>query len=53
MTARVGVVLFPGSNCEHDAVEAIESLGGKGDVIWHGSRELGDVDAIMEPVKQS
>ena len=49
MTARVGVVLFPGSNCEYDAVEAIESLGGKGDVIWHGSRQLGDVDAVILP----
>ena len=26
MAARIGVVLFPGSNCEHDAVEAVRAL---------------------------
>ena len=30
VTARVGVVLFPGSNCEHDVVEAVAALGGEG-----------------------
>ena len=36
MTARVGVVLFPGSNCEQDAVEAVRHLGGEAEVLWHG-----------------
>ena len=49
MSPRVGVVLFPGSNCEQDVVEAIESLGGEAGVIWHGATELGDVDAIVLP----
>lgn len=49
MSARVGVVLFPGSNCEHDAVEAIESLGGKADVVWHGDRHLDGIDAVVLP----
>ena len=26
MTARVGVVLFPGSNCEFDVMEAVQAL---------------------------
>ena len=30
MAPRVGVVLFPGSNCEHDVVEAVGPLGGDG-----------------------
>ena len=30
MAARVGVVVFPGTNCEHDAVLAVERLGGAG-----------------------
>jgi len=47
--SRVGVVLFPGSNCEHDVVEAVESLGGKGEVVWHGSSSLPDVDAVVLP----
>jgi phosphoribosylformylglycinamidine synthase len=49
LTTRVGVVLFPGSNCEHDAIEAVESLGGKGELIWHGEAEVGDVDAVILP----
>ena len=49
MTARVGVVLFPGSNCEHDAVEAVEALGGKADIVWHGSATLPGVDAVLLP----
>lgn len=49
MSARVGVVLFPGSNCEHDAVEAIEALGGKADVVWHGDRHLDGIDAVVLP----
>ncbi|HVM06510.1 MAG TPA: phosphoribosylformylglycinamidine synthase subunit PurQ [Acidimicrobiales bacterium] len=47
--SRVGVVQFPGSNCEHDVVEAVERLGGKGDIVWHGSPTLPDVDAVVLP----
>jgi phosphoribosylformylglycinamidine synthase subunit PurQ / glutaminase len=49
MTAKVGVVLFPGSNCEHDVVEAVTLLGGEARLLWHGDRELGDVDAVVLP----
>jgi phosphoribosylformylglycinamidine synthase I len=49
MTATVGVVLFPGSNCEHDVVEAVTALGGTGRLLWHGDRDLGDVDAVVLP----
>ncbi|HZQ26554.1 MAG TPA: phosphoribosylformylglycinamidine synthase subunit PurQ [Acidimicrobiales bacterium] len=49
MTARVGVVLFPGSNCEHDVVEAIGSLGGKGEIVWHGDTSLAGFDAVVLP----
>jgi phosphoribosylformylglycinamidine synthase len=49
MSARVGVVLFPGSNCEHDAVEAVRTLGGEADIVWHGDRDLGGVDAVVVP----
>ena len=46
----VGVVLFPGSNCEHDAVEAIRSLGGTAEIVWHGDRTLpSHVDAVILP----
>ncbi|MCU1378577.1 MAG: hypothetical protein JWN29_1560 [Acidimicrobiales bacterium] len=49
MTARVGVILFPGSNCEQDAVEAIRALGGDAEVLWHGDATVGDVDAVVVP----
>jgi phosphoribosylformylglycinamidine synthase I len=49
MTAKVGVVLFPGSNCEHDVVEAIAGLGGKADLVWHQDRSLDGYDAIVLP----
>ena len=45
----VGVVLFPGSNCEHDVVEAVRLLGGDAEIVWHGDPKLGDVDAVVIP----
>ncbi len=46
---RVGVVVFPGSNCEHDVVEALTLLGGEPQLVWHGDRSLGDIDAVVLP----
>lgn len=45
----VGVVLFPGSNCEHDVVEALGALGAEARIVWHGENQLGDVDAVVLP----
>jgi len=49
VSPRVGVVLFPGSNCEQDAVEAIGDLGGDAEILWHGDASIGDVDAVIVP----
>ena len=49
MTARVGVVLFPGTNCEHDVVRAVEALGGNAEVLWHGDATTNNVDAVVVP----
>lgn len=49
MSTRVGVVLFPGSNCEHDVVEVVEALGGQAEIVWHGSRSLPGLDAVVLP----
>jgi phosphoribosylformylglycinamidine synthase len=49
MAARVGVVVFPGSNCELDVVEAVRGLGGEAQLLWHGDTSLGDVDAVVLP----
>ncbi len=47
MVAKVGVVRFPGTNCEFDTVEAIDALGGQGEILWHGDSSLGDSDAVI------
>ncbi len=49
MSARIGVVLFPGSNCEQDALEAITSLGGEAEILWHGDDHVGQVDGVIVP----
>jgi phosphoribosylformylglycinamidine synthase subunit PurQ / glutaminase len=49
MASRVGVVVFPGSNCELDVVEAVRCLGGEAELLWHGRPTLGDVDAVVLP----
>ena len=49
MSARVGVVLFPGSNCEQDVIEVVRQLGGDAEITWHGDSSLGGVDALVVP----
>ena len=49
MAARVGVVLFPGSNCELDALEAVRALGGEAEILWHGDASTHGVDAVIVP----
>ncbi|MFN3219325.1 MAG: phosphoribosylformylglycinamidine synthase subunit PurQ [Acidimicrobiales bacterium] len=49
MSATVGVIVFPGTNCERDVVEAVEAAGGQGRLCWHGDDSLGQVDAVIVP----
>jgi phosphoribosylformylglycinamidine synthase subunit PurQ / glutaminase len=49
MSPTVGVVVFPGSNCELDVIEAVERLGASARPVWHGDASLGDVDAVVVP----
>ncbi len=49
MSTVVGVVVFPGTNCEMDAVEAVDGLGGTGRLLWHGDDGLSGVDAVIVP----
>jgi phosphoribosylformylglycinamidine synthase I len=49
VTARIGVVLFPGSNCEFDVIEAVTLLGGEAEICWHGDRSINGVDAVVVP----
>lgn len=47
---RFGVVVFPGSNCDHDAWYAVsQNLGHQAEFIWHDSASLGNVDAVILP----
>jgi len=47
--ARIGIVVFPGSNCEYDAAAAVEQLGARADLIFHSATSLGDVDGVILP----
>jgi phosphoribosylformylglycinamidine synthase I len=46
---RVGVVVFPGSNCEYDAAAAIDALGASAQLVWHSETDLSDYDGIILP----
>jgi phosphoribosylformylglycinamidine synthase len=46
---KVGVVLFPGSNCEQDVLEAVRRLGAEGELLWHGDATVEGVDAVVVP----
>ncbi|HEX3839943.1 MAG TPA: phosphoribosylformylglycinamidine synthase subunit PurQ [Acidimicrobiales bacterium] len=49
MPARVGVVMFPGTNCEHDVVQAVNRLGGTAELVWHGDATVSGYDALILP----
>lgn len=47
---KFGVIVFPGSNCDHDAWYAIgHNLGQPVEYIWHDSASLNGVDAVVLP----
>lgn len=49
MSARVAVILFPGTNCELDVQHAIQSLGASADLVFHTDTSLGSADAVVVP----
>jgi phosphoribosylformylglycinamidine synthase len=49
VTARVGVVQFPATNCELDVMWAIEQLGGTAELLWHADASVDGVDAVVVP----
>src|SRR5512147_3208002 len=47
---KFGVLIFPGSNCEHDTYHAVSKvLGQPARFIWHQSSDLSGCDAILIP----
>ena len=49
MTVRVGVVVFPGSNCDRDTVHALAQAGAEPVELWHEEASLGGVAAVILP----
>lgn len=47
---KFGVIIFPGSNCDHDALYALtHNLAQQATEIWHESEDLGDAEAVFVP----
>ncbi|MCW2616751.1 MAG: phosphoribosylformylglycinamidine synthase subunit PurQ [Frankiales bacterium] len=49
MTARIGVVTFPGSLDDRDAQRAVRLAGAEPVALWHGDADLQGVDAVVLP----
>jgi phosphoribosylformylglycinamidine synthase len=50
MPVRFGIVVFPGSNCDHDAYHAAKHvLEQDAEFIWHEEESVGDVDVVIVP----
>jgi phosphoribosylformylglycinamidine synthase subunit PurQ / glutaminase len=49
MAARIGVVTFPGSLDDHDALRAVRLSGGEPVSLWHADHTLAGVDAVILP----
>ncbi len=46
---KIGVTVFPGSNCDRDALYAIERIGAEPVEIWHADADLKGVDGVIVP----
>jgi len=47
---KFGVIVFPGSNCDHDAYHVISKhVGQPVDFVWHKETDLGGFDALIIP----
>src|ERR1700761_2052170 len=50
MDMKFGVLVFPGSNCDHDAYHALHDIAGQPvTFLWHASEALENCDAIVVP----
>ena len=47
---KFGVIVFPGSNCDHDTYNVIAEIAHEpGTLLWHDSEDLQSVDAVLVP----
>ncbi len=49
MSVRIGVVVFPGSNCDTDTLRGLELAGAESVALWHDVADLAGVAAIVLP----
>lgn len=49
MSARVGVITFPGTLDDVDAARAVRLAGAEAVSLWHGDTDLKGVDAVVVP----
>jgi len=45
----IAVVVFPGTNCEHDIVHALSLVGADTDLVWHTDANLAGADGVILP----
>ncbi|HEY0498898.1 MAG TPA: phosphoribosylformylglycinamidine synthase subunit PurQ [Kutzneria sp.] len=49
MTARIGVITFPGTLDDQDAARAVDRSGAQSVALWHADADLKGVDAVVVP----
>lgn len=50
MSANFGVIVFPGSNCDHDAYHALAHvMNANAQFLWHKDTELSNIDFLLVP----
>lgn len=50
MSANFGVIVFPGSNCDHDAYHALAHvMNAETKFLWHKDRDLSNIDFLLIP----
>lgn len=50
MSKKIGVIVFPGSNCDHDAYHAMgKIMGANTTFLWHKYTDLSDIDLLIVP----
>ena len=50
MSANFGVIVFPGSNCDHDAYHALAHvMNAETTFLWHKDTDLSDIDFLLIP----
>ena len=50
MSKKIGVIVFPGSNCDHDAYHAMKHvMNAETTFLWHKDKVIGDLDLVIVP----